>query len=139
MNTCRRGAAVTKTPLARPPVAIFFLALLLLPSITWAWPGKVINIADGDTITVLTEDKQQVRIRLYGIDAPEGSQAYGRKATQYVKGLLAGNPIVEIDTKDIDRFGRTVAVILLPDGSNLIVEIVRAGYAWVYTSATDHK
>ena len=114
-------------------IIILFLALLLLPALTWAWPGKVISIQDADTITVLTEGKQQVRIRLYGIDAPEGGQAYGNRATQFVKGVLDGNPVVEIDVKDTDRWGRTVAIVILPDGTNLNEEIVRAGYAWVYT------
>ncbi len=113
--------------------AIFLLALLLSPAITFAWTGKVISIQDADTITVLTDDRQQVRIRLYGIDAPEGGQAYGKKATQYVKRLLADRPVVEIDTKDTDRYGRTVAVVFLPDGRNLNEEIVGAGYAWVFT------
>ncbi len=110
-----------------------FLITLLLPAFTWAWPSKVISIRDADTITVLTEDKQQVRIRLYGIDAPEGAQAYGKKATQYVKRLLAERPVVEIDTKDTDRYGRTVAVVFLPDGRNLNEEIVRVGFVWVFT------
>ncbi len=39
----------------------------------------------------------------------EGGRAYGRKATQYIKGLLAGTPVVENDGKDSDRYGRTVA------------------------------
>jgi hypothetical protein len=90
------------------PVVVFLLALLLLPTLAFAWSGKVICIADGDTITVLTEDKQQVRIRLYGIDAPGGGQAYGRKATQYVKRLLADRPVVEID-EHIRRKGMELA------------------------------
>jgi micrococcal nuclease len=116
-----------------PPIAAQILALLLLPALALAWPGKVISIQDADTITVLTEERQQMRIRLYGIDAPEGGQAYGNKATQFVKGLLADRPVVEIDVKDIDRYGRTVAVVILPDGTNLNEEIVGAGYAWVFT------
>ncbi len=117
----------------RLPAAVFLFTLLLSPAITFAWTGKVISIHDADTITVLTDDRQQVRIRLYGIDAPEGGQAYGKKATQYVKRLLADRPVVEVDAKDTDRYGRTVAVVILPDGRNLNEEIVRAGYAWVYT------
>ncbi len=84
------------SPMPKPQTAIFLLARLLLPTLVWAWHGKVISIADGDTITVLTDDRQQVRIRLYGIDAPEGGQAYGKKATQYVKRLLADRPVIFI-------------------------------------------
>ncbi len=41
---------------------------------TWAWQGKVVLVTDGDTIVLLTEDRIQVRIRLYGIDAPESAK-----------------------------------------------------------------
>lgn len=36
--------------------------------------GKVIKVSDGDTFTIFTEKKEQIRIRLYGIDAPEKKQ-----------------------------------------------------------------
>lgn len=39
--------------------------------------GRVVGVADGDTITVLDAEKKQHKIRLGGIDAPEGSQAFG--------------------------------------------------------------
>jgi len=54
---------------------VFLLLLLTVPNISSAWSGKVVGVADGDTITVL-RDKEQVRIRLYGIDAPEGGQPF---------------------------------------------------------------
>lgn len=109
------------------------IALLLLPALAYPWPGKVVNIADADTITVLTEDRQQVRIRLYGINAPEGGQAFGNRATQFGNAQLSSRPLVDVDVKAVDGYGRTVAVVILPDGTNLNEEIVRAGYAWVYT------
>ena len=58
---------------------ILSLVLILMPSFSWAFSGKVIGIADGDTITLL-RDKKQVRIRLYGIDTPERGQAFGKRA-----------------------------------------------------------
>jgi endonuclease YncB( thermonuclease family) len=51
-------------------VSLLLIFLAIFPCLSWAWSGKVISIADGDTITVL-RDEEQVRIRLYGIDAPE--------------------------------------------------------------------
>jgi len=45
--------------------------------------GKVIGIADGDTLTVLRQnDKTQHKIRLYGIDCPESHQDFGIRAKQ---------------------------------------------------------
>jgi micrococcal nuclease len=66
--------------------------------VSWAWQGKVVHVTDGDTIVVLTEDKEQVSIRLYGIDTPESRQPFGSKATRYVRDIAALE-IVEIDEK----------------------------------------
>lgn len=104
---------------------------LLIPTLVFAWQGKVVNVTDGDTITVLTDAKQQVKIRLYGIDTPEHRQSFGSRATQFVRGQAALK-MVDIDVRDTDRYGRTVAVVTLPDGRNLNEEIIRAGLAWVY-------
>ena len=48
--------------------------------------GKVVGISDGDTITVLTDEKRQVKVRLYGVDCPESKQAYGTRARQSTSG-----------------------------------------------------
>ena len=104
--------------------------LLAIPCLSWAWSGKVISIADGDTITVL-RDKEQVRIRLYGIDTPELGQAFGTKAKQLTSGMVFGE-VVEVEPIDTDRYGRTVALVSV--FKRLVnEELVNAGYAWVYT------
>ena len=114
-------------------VPLLFLLLILLvifPCPSWAWSGKVISIADGDTITVL-RDKEQVRIGLYGIDTPELGQAFGTKAKQLTSGMVFGE-VVEVEPVDTDRYGRTVALVSV--FKRLVnEELVNAGYAWVYT------
>jgi len=92
--------------------------------------GKVVSVADGDTITVL-EDKRPVRIRLYGIDCPEKRQAFGKKAKQFTSEKCFGKK-VEILVMDKDRYGRLVANVILPDGSNLNKQLVPSGFAWHY-------
>lgn len=106
-----------------------FVALLLLPTIAHAWPGKVVNVSDGDTITVLHEGRQE-RIRIYGIDCPEKDQPFGQKARDLTASMVAGRT-VDVEEKDTDRYGRIVGLVSV-DGTNLNESIVRNGFAWVY-------
>ncbi len=71
------------------------------------------------------------RIRLHGIDCPEKRQAFGRKAKQFTSGLVFGNTVT-VTVMDVDRYGRTVGEVILPDGQVLNHELVRAGFAWWY-------
>ena len=87
-------------------------------------------MADGDTITILTAEKDQVKIRLYGIDTPERKQPYSKKAGKFTSSLVAGKD-VKVEVYDTDRYGRTVGVVYV-DGINVNQEILRAGYAWQY-------
>ena len=57
--------------------AIISLTLLADPALAQSLVGKVVSVADGDTITILDGDRTQHKIRLSGIDAPERSQALG--------------------------------------------------------------
>ena len=65
------------------------LLILLLPASARAedYPARVVGISDGDTITVLTTEKKQVKIRSWGIDAPETGQDFGSRAKQAASGL----------------------------------------------------
>lgn len=74
------------------PAVLFLLFQIALPSISLAWTGKVVSVADGDTITVMRDGKG-VRIRLYGIDTPEKGQAFGQKATEVAKSMVAGRKV----------------------------------------------
>ena len=88
----------------------FFIVLCLFFSSLLALDGKVIKVADGDTITILTDKRKQIKRRLHGIDAPEKKQAYGEKSREFLSSLIAGK-IVNIKEKHTDRYGRTVGVV----------------------------
>ncbi len=109
-------------------VAIALLATTPLFAATFS--GKVIGIADGDTIRVMHNGMAE-RVRLWGIDCPEGHQAFGTRAKQFTSTHAFGTTVTVI-VKDVDRYGRTVAIITLQDGKNLNYELVRAGFAWWY-------
>lgn len=107
--------------------AVFLLLLSFqLPQIT----GKVIKIADGDTITILVNN-EQIKIRLTGIDCPEKSQDYGQKAKEYTSEACFGKTVTIIEHGK-DRYGRTLGEVILPNGKILNQELVRSGYAWHY-------
>lgn len=98
--------------------------------VTESYMAKVISVTDGDTITVL-RGNEQIKIRLHGIDAPESYQAFGTKSKQYASELSFWQHVTIMVT-DQDRYGRTVANVLLPDGRILNHEMVAAGLAWWY-------
>ena len=90
----------------------------------------VIAIADGDTLTVLCRDNQQIKIRLAEIDAPEKSQPFGKRSKQSLSDMCFQKQ-AEIRPQTKDRYGRTVARIIC-DGTDANAEQVKRGMAWVY-------
>ena len=92
--------------------------------------GKVVSVADGDTITVLDDNKIQHKIRLQGIDAPEKSQPFGQKSKQSLNNLVHSK-MVTIDFEKKDKYGRTVGKVLL-NGTDVCLEQIKLGMAWHY-------
>jgi micrococcal nuclease len=88
----------------------------------------VVGVSDGDTLSVMHDGKAE-KIRLRGIDAPERGQAFSNRAKQFVSGLCFGKEVT-VKARGQDRYQRTIADVILPDGRNLNHEIVRAGFAW---------
>lgn len=114
----------TMRPLA---LALLLIAPACAPE---SYPAKVVGISDGDTLTVL-RGREQVRVRLHGIDCPESRQDFGTRARQLAADLAFGE-VVTVEPVDTDRYGRIVAVVTLPDGRTLNHELVKAGLAWWY-------
>ena len=92
--------------------------------------GRVIHIADGDTITVLDASNQQHKIRLAGIDAPEKKQAYGRVSGKRLADLVAGKA-VSVEWSKHDKYQRIVGKVL-QNGQDACLEQIKAGLAWHY-------
>jgi endonuclease YncB( thermonuclease family) len=88
--------------------------------------GKVIHVADGDSITVLDDTHTQHKLRLAGIDAPESKQAFGHVSKQSLTEQVAGKNVV-VDWDKVDRYGRKVGKVLLDSQ-----EQVRRSLAWHY-------
>lgn len=116
--------------------ALTVVCLLLAPAVLVAAQCKVIRVSDGDTITVRGASGEMT-IRLVSIDAPEVShtkreprQPFSQQSTKHLAGMVL-NKNVSIKQFGHDRYGRTLAVVLL-DGENVNLEMVEAGFAEVY-------
>lgn len=109
-------------------VIVLFAAVSCLSQTFTAFTGKVVGIADGDTITVLDRDKKQHKIRLAGIDAPEIGQPFGQAAKKKLSDLVFEKMVTVVGTKT-DRYGRLVAQVFLL-GVNVPLEMLNAGLAW---------
>ena len=111
-------------------IVTILLLLAAVPTLGADLTGRVVGISDGDTFTVLTADKQQIKIRLAEIDAPESGQPYGNKSKQVLSGLIFGKD-VRVVVQTTDRYGRTVGRPYVGD-LDVCAEMVRIGAAWAY-------
>lgn len=87
-------------------------------------------MADGDTVTVLDEQKQQHKIRLAGIDAPEKRQPFGQRSKEALSDSVFGK-VVSVEWEKLDRYGRIVGKIIV-DAKDVNLSQVEAGLAWWY-------
>ena len=97
--------------------------------------GRVVRVVDGDSLELLDEHDQQHRIRLFGIDAPEQGQAFGRRAKESLADLVAGRTVTA-HIMDEDPYGRLVALIEV-DGVEVNQRLIALGMAWVYRRFAD--
>lgn len=110
---------------------VAFVLLLAVSANAYAdFEGQVVKVADGDTVTVL-HNREQVRVRLGSIDAPEKRQAFGTRSQQHLSALVFGRTVRVVEDGK-DRYGRTIGVLHV-QGVNVNREMVRAGMAWAYT------
>ncbi|TFW71497.1 nuclease [Methylotenera oryzisoli] len=113
----------------------YYLALaisLLVPAICFAGTlsGVVVGIKDGDTIYLLTPDRQKKEVRFNAIDAPEKAQPFYNKSQQSLSNLCAGKDAT-VNTYGLDKYGRTLGDVFC-QGKSANVHQVENGYAWVY-------
>lgn len=116
---------------ARYILLAFFLFALDTQAQVKSISGKVVSVADGDTFTLLVNGNRQVKIRLHGIDCPEKKQDFGQVAKDFTNKQVFGKNIT-VKTTDIDRYGRTIAIVLLPDQMSLNELLLKNGLAWHY-------
>ena len=116
-------------------LAVLALSAFARDSIGTVLTGEVVKIADGDTLTLLTAGKEQVKVRLTEIDTPERKQPYYQKAKKALADRLF-RQVVQVEIVDWDRYGRAVGKISL-DGEYINAWMVAQGHAWVYRKYSD--
>jgi endonuclease YncB( thermonuclease family) len=104
------------------------LAVLSMAASAGTISGRVVSIADGDTITILDGDTRQQVIRLQGIDAPEKAQPFGNVSKRHLSDLAFDREALA-ECGKIDRYGRNVCRVLV-SGVDVCLEQIRAGLAW---------
>src|SRR3989344_431503 len=107
----------------------------------------VVKVVDGDTLDILMDGKA-VRLRLIGLDTPETVdprkvvQCFGREASAKAKDLLTGTSVsLEMDTSQgtLDKYGRTLAYVFLPNSTNFNEYMIAEGYGHEYTYNLPYK
>ncbi|WP_309564948.1 thermonuclease family protein [Methylobacillus flagellatus] len=91
--------------------------------------GKVIHIADGDTLTIMVNNTQH-KIRLLGIDAPEKNQAYGKQSRVALNRAINGKQVT-VDWNKRDDYGRIVGKVVY-NGQDINLQQIQKGMAWHY-------
>ena len=92
--------------------------------------GRIVGVHDGDSATLLTAEKSEVKIRLEGIDAPELKQPFGTASKQALSNLIFGKD-VRVRVTGRDRYGRTLGRISV-GVTDINHTMVAAGMAWHY-------
>jgi endonuclease YncB( thermonuclease family) len=124
----------------RVSLAATLLVVLALAAATTAqspatFTGRVVGIRDGDSLVVL-RDGREVQVRLHGVDAPEGGQAFGSVCKRALSNLVFGKTVT-VQVVDIDRYRRSVSRVTA-DGHDVGLEMIRGGFAWHYMQYSDN-
>jgi endonuclease YncB( thermonuclease family) len=98
--------------------------------------ATITRITDGDTVQAITPEGTKLKVRLYGIDAPETpkgkipGEPFGNDSRDYLDTLVS-QKTVRVEIRDIDRYRRMVAILWLED-RNVNLQMIAAGMAEAY-------
>ncbi|REK78309.1 nuclease [Rhodococcus erythropolis] len=103
--------------------------------------GQVVRVVDGDTADVRLDSGEDVRVRILGIDTPEtvkpdaAVQCWGPEASAWAHTMLDDAAVTltgDPRSDDVDRYGRSLRYLTLPDGTDYGVLAARSGMARAY-------
>jgi len=119
-------------------IAFIFLASAHTASSQDPW--QVTHVVDGDTFYASDSSGQRIKCRLIGIDTPEYShfgkpeEPYADDATEFLYDLIADKKVIlEEDVQALDRYGRQLVYVYLPDSTFVNAELMKHGWATTMT------
>jgi micrococcal nuclease len=117
---------------------IFILQILLaLYAIGYSqtYKGKIIQVVDGDTY-FFQSGREKLKVRMFGIDAPEGNQPFGQESIGFISKYLERNATLVVHSHD--QYKRALGTLFV-DGQDINLLMVRDGYAWYFKRYLDDK
>ena len=109
------------------------------PGFVWTYPGEIDSVYDGDTpiCHILFHPNEGgeahgVHVRVEGINAPELNTAAGKVAKEYAETLLTPGLQIMLVAHAKDKYGRFLARIILPDGTDFGDRMIESGNAVPY-------
>ena len=138
LHTWRGGGRSTFHQIFRGPFLLMSFLCWLLPLLL-AGPitGVVVGVHDGDTMRIRTTH-ETIKVRLFGIDAPEIGQPFARASKEKLSALTFGKT-VRLISHGKDNYGRLLAEVLLADKTNVNREMVRTGMALYFRRYTQSR
>jgi endonuclease YncB( thermonuclease family) len=100
-------------------------------------PDKVYitAVSDGDSLTgekQTASGKEIIQMRLYGIDAPDKRQAFGKEAWQFLESLCLNKTLYYDPVSGSDRFRRVIAIAWMPENRMSVNALMlKNGMAWL--------
>jgi endonuclease YncB( thermonuclease family) len=130
-SNCKPQKEMTLKPFKTLFLSISLLFLLVTNNSVnaEAITGTIDSVIEGDLITIISKGKE-VEIRLFGIDTPEKTQAFGQSAKNFT-GAMASKGEIRVEPKTKDQSGKIVGLVFV-NGINLNEQIVSQGFGWVY-------
>ena len=109
-------------------IALFVVFQVSLFSLS----GEVLvaRVVDGDTYIFVNASGNEIRCRMYGIDAPEMKQDFGKKSKENLTKMIE-KQTVRVELVDIDRYGRAIVKTFL-EGADIGLVMIQSGSAWHY-------
>lgn len=92
------------------------------------WTGQVLVVLSGDTLKIKQGKLERV-VRLAGVDAPHLGQPFGQESQRFVHGLAQGRTVT-VEARGPRAARGHLASVILPDGRDLGMELVKEGLAW---------